>query len=78
MADELLATRERLAFVKANAKGGSKVPYRWFVMDVELLLARLERAEAAAAHFYRCRQCATGPACPEGWAYIVALGLKGE
>jgi DNA repair exonuclease SbcCD ATPase subunit len=36
------------------------------------------QAEAAAAHFYRCPVCQPGEPCPEGWAYVVALGLMGE
>lgn len=74
--DELLATRKRLAFVKANSKDNSRVPYRWFVMDVELLLTRLEQAEQAAAHFFHCRQCTEdSEPCPEGRVFIEALGL---
>lgn len=41
--------------------------------------AQLVQAEAAATHFYHCRQCTEdGEPCPEGWAYVVALGLTGE
>ena len=36
---------------------------------------RAEYAEAAAAHFYHCQPCWPGEPCPEGWAYVVALGL---
>lgn len=39
------------------------------------VVARLERAELAAAHFYRCPVCGPSEPCPEGWAYVVALGL---
>lgn len=36
------------------------------------------QAEKAAAHFFTCPACRPGEPCPEGWAYIVALGLKRE
>lgn len=36
---------------------------------------RAERAEQAAAHFYRCPFCRMGATCVEGWAYVVALKL---
>jgi succinate dehydrogenase/fumarate reductase-like Fe-S protein len=37
---------------------------------------RANRAEAAAAHFFHCRQCANdSELCPEGHAFATALGL---
>lgn len=38
-------------------------------------VTQIERAEQAATHFFRCRECSESGPCEEGLGYARALGL---